>query len=180
MQKTPELPSDLKIPVIDEKYSVSKRVRTKDFVVEKRWVKKTISVPVSVKYEEIFVNGKRFGSGVENVLSSIKGALTKETDEERTRKRKSKLRKGQPVPLTQRDVKLREILPLYGEELIIRKRVRKVGEAVIAKRKVTKKKNISINVRGERVIARHPDGTEEYIEAKPFTAKPSKFYTSAG
>jgi hypothetical protein len=51
MQKNPALPPDLRIPVIDEKYSVSKRVRTKDFIVEKRWVTKTVSIPVSVKYD---------------------------------------------------------------------------------------------------------------------------------
>jgi stress response protein YsnF len=173
MQKNPALPPDLRIPVIDEKYSVSKRVRTKDFIVEKRWVTKTVSVPVSVKYEEIFVDGKRFGSGLENMLSSLKGAVSKETDTQRTRKRKAKLERGQSVPLSSNDVKLKEILPLYGEEVIINKRMRQVGEAVIAKRKVTERKKVSINVKGERIIARHPDGTEEYIQEKPFTAQPA-------
>jgi stress response protein YsnF len=179
MQKNPALPPDLRIPVIDEKYSVSKRVRTKDFIVEKKWVTKTVSIPVSVKYEEIFVDGKRFGSGIESVLSSIKGSIKRETETEKEKKRKAKLNKGQAVPLSKNDVKLREILPLYGEEVIINKRMRQVGEAVIAKRKVTERKKVSINVKGERIIARHPDGTEEYIQEKPFTAQPAKFYTSA-
>jgi hypothetical protein len=88
MQKNPAFPPDLRIPVIDEKYSVSKRVRTKDFIVEKRWVTKTVSIPVSVKYEEIFVNGKRFGSGLEGVLSSIKGSIKRETEAEKEKKRR--------------------------------------------------------------------------------------------
>jgi stress response protein YsnF len=167
-QKNPALPPDLRIPVIDEKYSVSKRVRTKDFIVEKRWVTKTVSIPVSVKYEEIFVDGKRFGSSLESVLSSIKGSIKRETEAEKEKKRKAKLNKGQAVPLSKNDVK--EILPLYGEEVIINKRMRQVGEAVIAKRKVTERKKVSINVKGERIIVRHPDGTEEYIQEKPFTA----------
>lgn len=179
MQKTPELPSDLRLPVIGEKYSVSKRVKTKDFLVEKRWVTRTVSIPVSVKYEEIFVNGKRFGSGLENLLSSLKGSLKQETATEKERKQKAKLHKGQATPLYDKDVKLKEVLPLYGEEVVITKRVRQLGEAVIAKRKVTERKKVSINVKGERIIARHPDGTEEVIQEKPFTARPSKFYTTA-
>jgi len=105
VQKTPQLPTDIRIPVVGEKYSVSKRVRTKDFTVEKRWTTKTISVPVSIKYEEIFVNGKRFGSGLENVLSSLKRSLTNETIADKERKPK-----GRQVPLYQGDVKLRETL----------------------------------------------------------------------
>jgi hypothetical protein len=75
------------IPVIDEKYSISKKLNTVDFVVEKRWVTKTISVPVSVRYEEIFVNGKQFGSGFEQMLSSLKGAIMRESEEETIRKK---------------------------------------------------------------------------------------------
>ena len=63
-----------RIPVVDEKYTILKKLQTQDFVVEKRWVTKTVSIPVSVRYEEVYVNGKRFGSGFESMLSSLKGA----------------------------------------------------------------------------------------------------------
>ena len=56
--------SDIQIvPVLEERYSIAKKVVTQDFTIEKRWVTKTMTLHVPVKYEEIFVNGKRYGSG---------------------------------------------------------------------------------------------------------------------
>lgn len=46
-----------RIPVVDEKYTILKKLQTQDFVIEKRWVTKTVSIPVSVRYEEVYVNG---------------------------------------------------------------------------------------------------------------------------
>jgi stress response protein YsnF len=170
--------SDIQIvPVLEERYSIAKKVVTQDFTIEKRWVTKTMTFHVPVKYEEIFVNGKRFGSGaaLEKMLSSLKETVSnkKESDEEKVNKKQSRLR-GELVPLSNGNPKTQETLTLFGEEIIINRNIRRMGEAIISKRRVTENKKVKIDIKGERVIVRHPDGTEEEVRDKPFTAATSK------
>lgn len=164
------------VPVLEERYSIAKKVVTQGFTIEKRWVTKTMTLHVPVKYEEIFVNGKRFGSGaaLEKMLSSLKQTVSnnKESDEDRVNKKKSRLR-GELVPLSNDNPKTQETLTLFGEEIIINRNIRRMGEAIITKRRVTENKKVKIDIKGERVIVRHPDGTEEEIRDKPFTAATS-------
>lgn len=164
------------VPVLEERYSIAKKVVTQDFTIEKRWVTKTMTLHVPVKYEEIFVNGKRFGSGaaLEKMLSSLKETVSnkKESDEEKVNKKQSRLR-GELVPLSNDSPKTQEILTLFGEEIIINRNIRRIGEAIISKRRVTENKKVEIDIKGERVIVRHPDATEEEIRDKPFTAATS-------
>jgi stress response protein YsnF len=164
------------VPVLEERYSIAKKVVTQGFTIEKRWVTKTMTLHVPVKYEEIFVNGKRFGSGaaLEKMLSSLKQTVSnnKESDEDRVDKKKSRLR-GELVPLSNDNPKIQETLTLFGEEIIINRNIRRMGEAIITKRRVTENKKVKIDIKGERVIVRHPDGTEEEIRDKPFTAATS-------
>jgi stress response protein YsnF len=165
------------VPVLEERYSIAKKVVTQDLTIEKRWVTKTMTLHVPVKYEEIFVNGKRFGSGpaLEKMLSSLKDTVSnkKESDEEKVNKKKSRLR-GELVPLSNDNPKTQETLTLFGEEIIINRNIRQIGEAIITKRRVTENKKVEIDIKGERVIVRHPDGTEEEIRDKPFTAATSQ------
>jgi stress response protein YsnF len=164
------------VPVLEERYSIAKKVVTQGFTIEKRWVTKTMTLHVPVKYEEIFVNGKRFGSGaaLEKMLSSLKETVSnkKESGEERVNKKKSRLR-GELVPLSNDNPKTQETLTLFGEEIIINRNIRRIGEAIITKRRVIENKKVEIDIKGERVIVRHPDGTEEEIRDKPFTAATS-------
>jgi stress response protein YsnF len=154
------------VPVLEERYSIAKKVVTQGFTIEKRWVTKTMTLHVPVKYEEIFVNGKRFGSGaaLEKMLSSLKQTVSnnKESDEDRVNKKKSRLR-GELVPLSNDNPKTQETLTLFGEEIIINRNIRRMGEAIITKRRVTENMKVKIDIKGERVIVRHPDGTEEEI-----------------
>ena len=161
--------SSSSIPVIGEKYSISKPLKMRDFIVEKKWATKRITVPVSVRYEEIYVNGKRMGSGYEHFLASLKGAVNEEGKQANIDKKKGRL-KGESVPLHGKGSKTHEIITLYGEEIILNKRMRVFGEAVISKRRVTKNRQVSINLKGERVIVKHLDGTQENVQEKPFTS----------
>ena len=79
------------IPVLSEKYTISKKVVTQDFTIEKRMIEGIATIKVPVKYEQIYVNGKKFGpsggvgggsssSKLENILSSVKGAITNKGD----------------------------------------------------------------------------------------------------
>src|SRR5215213_8106840 len=81
------------------------------------------------------------------------------------RKKKESL-KGELAPLFEGNSNTQEILPLFGEEILIRKRIRQVGEAVITKRKVTENIKIPLSTRNEKVIIRYPDGTETDITSR--------------
>ena len=146
------------VSAIAEKYSLSKRVVTQEYTVEKRWVSGVATIKVPVQYEEIYVNGKKLGSrSLENVLSSLKG----EGAGEKVERKKAAL-KGELVPI---EGAIEQVLPLFGEEVLVRKRMRKVGEAVITKRRITENKKMAIEVRGERIIMTQPDGTEQEIDS---------------
>src|SRR5579884_3391922 len=73
------------VPILTEKYSISKKVLTQEFTIEKRLVEGIATIKVPVKYEEIYVNGKKFGSKdttLQNILSSIKGVITSDNKNE--------------------------------------------------------------------------------------------------
>ena len=160
------------VPVVANKYSISKKITTQNFIIEKRWVTGTAKIEVPMKYEEIYVNGKKLGSknGLESILSSMKGMISgggkkEESDEKLVRKKKKAL-KGELAPLFEGSSNTQEVLALFGEEILIRKRIRQVGEAVITKRKVTENIKIPLSTRSEKVIIRYPDGTETDITSR--------------
>jgi stress response protein YsnF len=162
-QKTAEIQI---VPVVANKYSISKKITIQNFMVEKRWVTGTAKIEVPLKYEEVYVNGKKLGSkdGLESLLSSMKGMIgggskKEERDKKIVRKKKEAL-KGELAPLFEGSSNTQEVLPLFGEEILIRKRIRQVGEAVITKRKITENKKIPLSAKSEKIIIRYPDGTE--------------------
>jgi stress response protein YsnF len=168
-QKTTEVQV---VPVVANKYSISKKITTQNFTVEKRWVTGTAKIEVPMKYEEVYVNGKKLGSkdGLESILSSMKGMIgggskKGESDKKMVRKKKEAL-KGELAPLFQGSSNTHEVLPLFGEEIFIRKRIRQVGEAVITKRKITENKKIPLSTKSEKIIIRYPDGTETDITSR--------------
>lgn len=68
-QKTTEIEV---APVVANNYSIPKKITTQNFIIEKRWVTGTAKIEVPMKYEEVYVNGKKLGSkdGLESILSS--------------------------------------------------------------------------------------------------------------
>jgi len=135
------------VPVFAEKYLISEKVITQEFIIEKRLVEDIATIKVPIEYEEIYVNGKKFESpkkeekGEEEsvtwqkVLSSIKDAITNKkdneeeggglSDQERVKRKKAELIKSEVVPLTN-DGTIEEILPLCAEEIIIDKRIKQL------------------------------------------------------
>jgi stress response protein YsnF len=160
------------VPVVANRYSVSKKITTQNFKIERRWVTGTAKIEVPMKYEEIYVNGKKLGSkgGLESILSSMKGKNgaggKKGGSNEKVVRTKKESLKGELAPLFEGSLNTQEILPLFGEEILIRKRIRQVGEAVITKRKVTENIKIPLSTRSEKVIIRYPDGTETDITSR--------------
>ena len=56
-----------------------------------------------------------------------------------------------------------KIVPIWGEEIVVRKRKVKLGEIVIRKRRVIASKKIDIDIKKEKVSVEHPDGFKEEL-----------------
>jgi uncharacterized protein (TIGR02271 family) len=61
------------IPVIEERYTVSKKPVLEDVKIEKRWITHNEKVQVDVSYEKLFVNDKELDSySKENIFTHLK------------------------------------------------------------------------------------------------------------
>lgn len=56
-----------------------------------------------------------------------------------------------------------EIIPIWGEQIIIDKKMVKLGEIVIRKSKTTEKRKLDVVVRKDKVTAEYPDGKKQEI-----------------
>lgn len=54
---------------------------------------------------------------------------------------------------------IEEVIPIFGEEIVITKRKVKVGELVIKKNRVTVDNKIEIDIKKEEARTKHPDVT---------------------
>ncbi len=143
------------IPVVEEKPSISKQSILSNTVIEKRWVTKTELVRVPVTYEEIYVNGKPLSRG--GILSDIKNALSGKTE---TAKKSGVVDpKGEFVPMSTKEEE--KVIPLFGEKIIITKKMTKLNELVIKKKRIVENKRIKLNITKETVKIKHPDGRIE-------------------
>jgi stress response protein YsnF len=166
------------VPVLEEGYSISKQSSTKEAKIEKRVVTKTKTVKVPIIYEELYINGKKLKSveesqilsALKDKISSIASANSADTTVEQSVKKKNKIEdRGEPVPLFSSDNsnsnqnEKEKIIPLYEEQFEIVKKVAKVAEIVITKRRIIEKKKIDIDLRREQVKIKYPDGRSEKI-----------------
>jgi stress response protein YsnF len=167
------------VPVLEEDYSISKQTSVKEAKIEKRVLTKTKTVKVPISYEELYINGKKLKSVEESqILSALKDKISSvarpdsgaDTTVEQSVKKKNKIEeRGQTVPLFSPDDtnsnqnEKEKIITLYEEQFEIVKKVAKVAEIVITKRRVTEKKKIDIDLRGEQVKIKYPDGRSEKL-----------------
>jgi stress response protein YsnF len=166
------------VPVLEEGYSISKQSSTKEAKIEKRVVTKTKTVKVPIIYEELYINGKKLKSveesqilsALKDKISSIASANSADTTVEQSVKKKNKIEdRGEAVPLFSSDNsnsnqnEKEKIIPLYEEQFEIVKKVAKVAEIVITKRRIIEKKKIDIDLRREQVKIKYPDGRSEKI-----------------
>lgn len=56
-----------------------------------------------------------------------------------------------------------QVIPLWGEEIIIDKKIVKIGEITIKKSKISENRKIDVEVRNEKVTVDYPDGNKEEI-----------------
>jgi stress response protein YsnF len=176
------------VPVLKEEYSISKETTIKEAKIEKRLVTKTKTLKVPITYEELYINGKKLKSAEESqILSALKDKINSianidnDTSVEQYVKNKKKIEnRGEIVPLmysstdeqknkegdntqTQIGKEKQKIIPLYEEHFEIVKKMVKVAEIVITKRRITKKRKIDIDIRGEEVTIKYPDGRSDKL-----------------
>lgn len=150
------------ISVVEEKPAISKQSIVTDTIIEKRWVTKTKLVRVPVVYEEIYVNGKPLSSGGGGgILSDLKKALSGK--DESAKKTVDMKAMGEFVPVSKGD--LEKVIPVFGEKIVITKKMTKLNELVIRKRRIVENKKIKVDVTKESVKIRHPDGKIEQLSA---------------
>src|SRR5215210_5108425 len=148
------------IPVVEEKPSISKESFASNIVIEKRWVTKTELMRVPVTYEEIYVNGKPMSSGG-GILSDLKKAFSGKNDN--AKKSDDMEPKGNSVPLSTKEVE--KVVPVYGERIIITKKMAKLNDLVIRKRRIVENKKIKVSVTKESVKIKHPNGKIEDLSS---------------
>jgi len=73
--------------------------------------------------------------------------------------------KGEAIPLIEGQEKseTEKIVPIWGEEIIVRKRKVKLGEIVIRKRRIIESKKIDIGIKKEKVSVEYPDGLKQEL-----------------
>jgi stress response protein YsnF len=162
------------IPVIEEEYSISKETTVKEAKIEKRWVTKTKTVKVPITYEEVYINGKKMRLAEENsVFSLLKDKLSSSIDSSSDKSvklsvtKKGDLKDGELVPLfpssDSNASETEKVIPLLGEKFEINKKMVKLAEIVIRKKRVTEKNKIDIDIRKEEVKVKYPGGKIEKL-----------------
>jgi stress response protein YsnF len=148
--------------------------------IEKRLVTKTKTVKVPITYEELYINGKklksveepRILSALKDKISSIANSGSYDTSVDQSVSKKNKIEnRGEQVPLfsssSSDDVtsenENEKVIPIYEEQFEIVKKVSKVAEIVFTKRRITEKKIIDIDLRGEQVKIKYPDGRSQKL-----------------
>ena len=55
------------------------------------------------------------------------------------------------------------MIPLYAEEITISKKMVKVGEILLSKRRVIEEENVNVDTIKERISVEHPDGRKQKL-----------------
>jgi stress response protein YsnF len=149
------------IPVLEEEYSVSKKEIIEPSKIEKKWIKKTKTIKVPITHEEVYINDKKMRS----VEDKINIGNTDSVGMKQSILKENKIQEEDLVPLfsTADTTETEMVIPLFGEEIEVTKRMVKLGEIVIRKRRVTQKQKIDIDTKREKVTIKYPDGTAEVL-----------------
>ena len=179
--ETPQPTQEQIVPILEEDFSISKQTSIKEAKIEKKVVTKTKTVKIPITYEELYINGKKLKSVEEpRILSALKDKISNitnigssDTSVDQSISKKNKIEdRGEQVPLfsshpasddvTSENEK-EKIIPIYEEQFEIVKKVAKVAEFVITKRRITEKKVIDIDLRREEVEIKYPDGRAQKL-----------------
>jgi stress response protein YsnF len=170
------------VPILAEKFSFSKKTNIENVKVEKKWNTSTKKIEVPVYFEEVYINGKDLKSygKDDDIISELNKRIIKSFDDmdDTQKKQYSILEKNESkrevVPLfddshdrnNRHDINYndtKKVIPIFGEEIVVSKRIVKLGELILAKNKVTENKKISIDTIKEKAVIRYPDGSTEML-----------------
>ena len=113
------------IPIIEEKYNLSKKILSEDVKIEKRWIIHYEKIHLPIAYEKIFVDDKELDSySKEDILTQIKDKIINfqyigenDDDENKIEKEKKEDIKHQQNEKDRRQVRVKEYeIPLFNEE----------------------------------------------------------------
>jgi len=113
------------IPIIEEKYNLSKKILSEDVKIEKRWIIHDEKIHLPIAYEKIFVDDKELDSySKEDILTQIKDKIINfqyigenDDDENKIEKEKKEDIKHQQNEKDRRQVRVKEYeIPLFNEE----------------------------------------------------------------
>jgi stress response protein YsnF len=180
-----------KIPLIGEKYSITKKTKEGKISIEKRWSTSTKKIEIPVSFEEIYVDGKKIETHNKhealNILSKIANRIkhffsnTAESQYKENAADTLKVRyydkdnnilnekqnnsTGNSVPLINeaKNSKIENVVTIWGEEIIINKRMVKLGEFVVKKYEVTETKQLDVELINEKLTIHQPNSHKEEI-----------------
>ena len=180
-----------KIPLIGEKFTITKKTKEGKISIEKRWTTSTKKIEIPVSYEEIYVDGKKIESHSRHevlkvfskVINKIKHVFSKTEDTKYNENHADTLKVryydkdnsilnekqnneiGNPIPLSNnaKNSKIENVVTIWGEEIVINKRMVKLGEFVVKKYEVTETKQVDVELTSEKLTIHRPDSHKEEI-----------------
>ena len=180
-----------KIPLIGEKFSITKKTKEGKISIEKRWTTSTKKIEIPVSYEEIYVDGKKIESHskhealkmfskvinkIKYVFSNTENTRYKENPADTLKVKhydkdnnilneKQNNEIGNPIPLSSnaKNSKIENVITIWGEEIVIDKRMVKLGEFVVKKYEVTETKQVDVELTREKLTIHRPGSHKEEI-----------------
>jgi len=177
------------IPVIEERYTLSKKPVLEDVKIEKRWITHNEKVQVDVSYEKLFVNDKELDSySKENIFTHLKDKFLdfvyiEGNDDEENKIENERMEDINHQKQYQQQTKDKK-LPLFDEEEKANHSIHKDNDnnnnemlndgsqkaiplyaekIIISKRKVPEDKKINFEIMREKITLNYADGRKENI-----------------
>jgi stress response protein YsnF len=119
--------------------------------------KKKYPNEIDIKYQKSEESPQKYGALIDKRSSNDNKELTfqntgPETDQN-----------SQSQTTNNNDEDEEKTIPIWAEQIIIDKRMVKLGEIIIRKSKIPETRNLDVEVRKEKVIAKYPDGSKKEI-----------------
>ncbi|HMH09776.1 MAG TPA: DUF2382 domain-containing protein [Candidatus Nitrosopolaris rasttigaisensis] len=172
------------IPVIEENFSIYKKMNTDSVKVQKICTTKTERIAIPRRFEEVFVNGKKIeafekhDSIGDEILSKVKEGIKESLDsihKDHNKKGYSVSEQNESkrelIPLFDyegsENQEIEKVIPIYAEEIVVSKQIVKLGEVIIKKNRVTINNKIDVDIQKEKVRVQYPDGiVQQLTESK--------------
>jgi stress response protein YsnF len=169
------------IPVIEENFSISKKMNTESIKIEKICATKTEKIEIPRRFEEVFVNGKKIeafekhDSIGDEILSKVKEGIKDSLDsihKDHNKKEYSVSEQNEStrelIPLfdyesSSKNQEIEKVIPIYAEEIVVSKQIVKVGEVIIKKNLVIVNNIIDVDIKKEKVTVQYPDGIVQQL-----------------